>query len=204
MDEGRWVVVDTETSGLDPHACRLLAIAAVAVRVDWVARRLVVTPGDSFEALLRQDTSGADHANILLHGIGVQRQAAGMPARDALEAFAAFAGTSPLLAFHAPFDEAVLRRVFLEQMGQGLANPWADIEPLCAAIAGDIAGGSLDDWMAHFGLTCARRHQAAADAMVEAELLLRLWPRLVRECRCWDDVRRLADARRWLAPRRGG
>ena len=31
----RWVMLDVETSGLDMRHDRLLAIAAIAVRVDW-------------------------------------------------------------------------------------------------------------------------------------------------------------------------
>ena len=33
LDDSRWVVLDVESSGLDPRRDRLLAVAAVAVRV---------------------------------------------------------------------------------------------------------------------------------------------------------------------------
>lgn len=197
VDEGRWLVVDVETSGLDPSRDQLIAIAAVAVHVDWVGRRAVIVPGDSFEAVIRQDAPAADHDNVLLHGIGLQHQREGAPAREALAAFEAFVGASPLLAFHAGFDQAVLRRACRAALGHALRNPWADIDFLCAAALGEIGGTSLDDWMDHFGIRCARRHQAAADAMAEADVLLRIWPHITRECASWADVRRLAEAGRW-------
>jgi DNA polymerase-3 subunit epsilon len=38
VDERRWVVLDVETSGLDPRRDQLLAIAAIALQVDWPAQ----------------------------------------------------------------------------------------------------------------------------------------------------------------------
>ena len=69
-DPGRWLVVDVETSGLDAARDRLLAIAAIAVRVDWPSGRLAIVLGDSFEVVLRQEAPST-RENILLHGIGV-------------------------------------------------------------------------------------------------------------------------------------
>lgn len=193
----RWVVVDVETSGLDASRDRLLAIAAVALHVDWARKRLAIVPADSFEVVLRQQqASGRD--NILLHGIGAQRQAEGTPPQQALAAFARFAGQDPLLAFHAGFDRTLIGRHAREHLGADLANEWLDIEHLCAATHPQVAARSLDEWMAHFNLRCAQRHQAAADTWVECELMLRLWPRLAAECASWRDLQRLARQHRWL------
>ena len=63
-----------------------------------------------------------------------------------------------------------------------------------------VRARALDDWLAHFDIRCAHRHQAAADALATAELLLRLWPRLRAQGR-QPDIRsatRLAAQRRWL------
>jgi len=192
------VVLDVEASGLDASRDRLLAIASVAVRVDWSSRRLAIDLGDSFEAVLQQEQPSS-RDNILLHGIGVVRQAGGLPVARALQAFAAHAGTSPLLAFHAAFDRTLVQRYARAVPGAGLPQPWLDIEHLCGVTHPDVAARSLDEWMAHFGIRCAARHQAAADALAECELLLRIWPRVAAECACWRDVQRLAARRRWIA-----
>jgi len=167
---GRWVVVDTETSGLDPERDRLLAIGAVAVDDGGILL------DDSFEIVLQGDPSG-DAANIVVHGIGHGAQAAGIPARGALEAFRAWTADAPRVGFHTDFDRAVLRVAFA---GAGLPaddRPWLDLAPLAGALVPEAyryGGRSLDDWLAAFGIECTIRHNAASDALATAELLLRL------------------------------
>lgn len=199
VEEVRWVVLDVETSGLDPQRDQLLAIAAIAVRVDWAAKRLSITPGDSFEVVLRQSEVASAKDNILLHGIGLQRQREGEPMADGLRAFARFAGNSPLLAFHAPFDRAMTGRYLLSHLGADLPNRWVDIEQLCAVTHEKVRARALDEWLAHFGIVCAHRHQAAADTLAECELLLRIWPQMAGQCNNWRDVEKLAAQQRWIA-----
>jgi DNA polymerase-3 subunit epsilon len=197
VDEARWVVLDVETSGLDPASDRLLAIAAIAVRVDWTRRRLAIDLADSFEVVLRQQQVST-RENILLHGIGAQRQTEGTPVSEALAAFRSYIGASPLLAFHAPFDQTLLNRYFRAEPGGQPPNPWLDIEQLCAVTHEKLRCRSLDEWLAHFGIECAVRHQAAADTLAECELLLRIWPRAAPECRRWRDVEKMASRSRWV------
>ncbi|MBA4327359.1 MAG: DNA polymerase III subunit epsilon [Polaromonas sp.] len=199
VDEARWVVLDVETSGLDPQRDQLLAIAAIAVRVDWAAKRLSITPGDSFEVVLRQSEVATAKDNILLHGIGQQRQREGEPMADGLRAFARFAGHSPLLAFHAPFDQAMIGRFVQAHLDAPLPNRWVDIEQLCAVTHEKVRARALDEWLAHFGIVCAIRHQAAADTLAECELLLRIWPQMAGQCASWRDVEKLAAQQRWIA-----
>lgn len=196
VDEARWLMVDVETSGLDAARDRLLAVAAIALRVDWQDKRLEVVIGDSFEVVLRQDEP-SPRDNILLHGIGVQRQQEGVPAGHALQAFADFVRHSPLLAFHAAFDQMLIGRHVRTALGTRLPNRWLDIEQLCGVTYPQVRARSLDEWLAHFGIRCAARHQAAADALAECELLLRIWPRVAAECSGWRDVQRLASQHRW-------
>ena len=199
VSENRWVMLDVETSGLDPQSDCLLAIAAIAMRIDWARGRLSVDLGDSFEVVLRQEQVTTSRENILLHGIGVQRQRDGMEPKAALAAFSGFVGASPLLAFHAPFDRAMITRHMRQYLGHSLPNPWVDIEPLCAVTHEKVRARSLDEWLQHFGIECAVRHQAAADTLAECELLLRIWPRVALQCADWNDVQRLAKLQRWIA-----
>ncbi len=205
LDDARWVVLDVEASGLDVRRDRLLAIAAVAVHRPGDAShgdRPRVRLGDSFEVVLCQPDVVAppDKANILLHGIGMGAQREGMDFAAGLDAFVAWAGASPLIAFHAAFDRAMLDRACREQGRPPLPAAWLDLAPLAAVLHPGVRGKALDDWLAHFGIVCAVRHQAAADALATAELLLRLWPALRRELPRPDfrAVQGLAAARRWM------
>jgi DNA polymerase III subunit epsilon len=197
----RWVVVDVETSGLDVHRDRLLAIAAIALRVDGNATPQIAL-GDSFEAVLRQDLAPADKGNILLHGIGVGAQRAGAPATEVLGAFEQWLGDAPLIAFHAEFDKAMIYRAMKHTLGRTPHNLWVDLEPLADVMHPEVRGTALDDWLGHFGIECAVRHQAAADTLATAELLMQLWPALrAQRCTSFAALRKLADQRRWLVRR---
>jgi DNA polymerase-3 subunit epsilon len=203
VDDGRWVVLDVEASGLDAAHDRLLAIAALGVHIG--AGRARVTLADSFEVVLRQphDKDMPDKANILLHGIGVGVQRNGVEPATALLAFTRFVARSPLIAFHAAFDRTLIERGLRSAGLPRPDNPWLDLEPVAAVLHPDVRARALDDWLAHFGIRCAQRHQAAADTLATAELLLRLWPRLLEQLHQpgIHAARELAGQRRWLAPR---
>jgi 1,4-alpha-glucan branching enzyme len=56
-------------------------------------------------------------------------------------------------------------------------------------------------WLEHFGIPCLARHEAVADALATAELLMRVWPAL-RRAGVKDAVsaRTLARSQRWRRP----
>jgi DNA polymerase-3 subunit epsilon len=190
-------MLDVETSGLNPKHNRLLAIAAIGIQIDWPSQTLQINLGDSFEAVLQQDHASS-HANILLHGIGVQEQRAGLAPAQALQAFRQFVDNSPLLAFHCAFDEAVIQRHMIQHHLDKLCNPWLDLDHLCAVTSVGVRARALDDWLHHFKIECSVRHQAAADTLAECELLQRIWPRIAAQSRQWQDVQNLASQHRWV------
>ncbi|MDP3121785.1 3'-5' exonuclease [Polynucleobacter sp.] len=193
----RWIVLDVETSGLDPYSDRLLAIAAVALEVSPNFERIAIVIGDSYEAVLKQDLPSSKD-NILVHHIGAQAQADGRPPIEVLEEFRAWLGDCPLLAFHSAFDEAMLGRAYALAGLKPLQNEWLDIEPLAKITGVNPSLRALDDWLRHFGIECAVRHQAAADTFATAELLMRLWPYLKREASSWSSLRSIARQANWI------
>lgn len=210
VEAARWVVLDVESTGLDPERDALIAIAAVAVhRRDGGPPALA--PGDSFAARLRHlalDSAAADaqlRNNVLVHGIGWGEQRRGDDPAEVLRAFARWVDGAPLLGFHVAFDRSLLQRAArLSAPDAMLAGPWIDIEALGAVTHPGAQRGALDDWLGRFGITCALRHDAAADTMATAELLLRLWPKLAVEIGAKRVARgtvaalmKLEAARRW-------
>lgn len=158
----RWVVLDCESSGLDPERDLLLSIGAVAVRegrIDHAA---------SFSAVLRQPSASAA-PNILIHGIGADAQLAGREPAGALAEFERYAGASPAVAYHAAFDRALLRRAM-----PAWKPRWLDLAQLAPALfpAHAKTCKSLDDWLVAFAISHPERHDALADAYATAQLLL--------------------------------
>lgn len=194
-DDSRWIVVDTETSGLDPVRDRLLAIGAVAVNGDGI--RL----GDSFEAILRADAVG-NRDNVAIHGIGHDAQKRGMPVQEALRAFDAFATSAPCIGFHCEFDRVVLAQC-ARTAGVAMARRrWLDLAALAAALLPEShrrGERSLDDWLSRFDIGVVARHNAAGDALATAELLLRLRALAAKQrVHGFSGLLRLSRQRHWL------
>jgi DNA polymerase-3 subunit epsilon len=163
----RFVVVDTETSGLDPYNARVLSIGACTV--EGPGLRL----DRCFECTIRQATP-TDEANILVHGLGREQQGSGVPAADALAGFLDFAGKPVFVGFHALFDATVLRRPIRAELGLDLRTDWLDLAVLLPVLlrAPERRPWDLDRWLQHLSLSDASRHSAIADAWATAQLLL--------------------------------
>lgn len=172
---GRWVVVDVESSGLDPSRDRLIAIGALGVVDGAIDLR------DSFEVVLRQEKASSV-ANIEVHGIGGAEQRGGEDAPAALADFLHFVRKDPLVAFHAPFDEAMLQRAISDVLGARFKRSWldlADVLPLAWPEDARTRWG-LDAWLARFDIPVVHRHRAIADCLATAQLFIRLLPECSR------------------------
>jgi DNA polymerase-3 subunit epsilon len=191
----RAVVVDVESSGLDPLRDRLISIGAVGVRAGLLHH------DDAFEALLRQEEASGE-ANILVHGIGGTAQLAGREPAAGLLDFLAFTGKAPLVAFHADFDRVLVERASAAALGTKPANRWLDLALLAPALFPDQPEGArtLDHWLRRFGIENYQRHNALADALATAQLLLVALAEAGRQgLTTWAQLARLQDGQRWLA-----
>lgn len=187
----RWVVVDCETSGLDPARDRLLAVGAVAVR----AGRIEIA--ESFSAVLRQEEPSRP-ANILVHGLGAEAQLGGRPAAEVLEHLLAFLSGGVPVAFHARFDAEVLARALAGRA----PRRWLDLAELAPALFPDRARTcrGFDDWLAASRIAPQARHEALSDAFDAAQLLLVLLDEAGRQgIASLEDLMSAARSTRWLA-----
>ncbi|MFJ7285863.1 PolC-type DNA polymerase III [Pseudomonas sp. NPDC099000] len=172
LREQRWVVLDLETTGLNLNKDRVLSIGAVVIEdgaIDF---------SQQFERTL-QCADMKLGPSVLIHGLGPSAIAAGSDPGLALLDFMEFVGDSPVLAFHAPFDQHMLGRSLKDHLGYKLQHPFldvADIAPLLCPQA-HIRDTGLDEWIDWFKLEVFERHNASADALATAELALILFSR---------------------------
>lgn len=179
----RWIVLDTETSGLDTARSKLIAIGAVAIEDGAIA----VAP--SFEVVLKQ-AAASSRENIELHGIGAATQAQGDEPSEALLRFLEFARKDTLVAYHVAFDATFLRRAIKSHLALRFDSEWLDIAVLAPLKFPDLARGGhgLDRWLARFDIDPGARHNALADAFATAQLFQVAARRATR-----DGQRRLCD-----------
>jgi DNA polymerase-3 subunit epsilon len=155
---------------------------------------------DSFDTVLRQDAV-SDDRNILVHGIGGSAQRLGRDPASGLVDFLGFAGKAPLVAFHADFDRILIERTAAATLRMKPDNAWLDLALLAPALFPDHgrAARTLDDWLHVFGIQNHDRHNALADALATAQLLLVVLAAAGRQgLATWAELARLQNDRRWL------
>ncbi|WNW12212.1 3'-5' exonuclease [Pseudomonas sp. DTU_2021_1001937_2_SI_NGA_ILE_001] len=170
LREQRWVVLDLETSGLNMNRDQVLSIGAVVIEDG------AIDLGQQFECTLQRSDHKVSPA-VLIHGLAPSAIAAGSDPVEALLDFMEFLGDSPVLAFHAPFDQHMLGRALKESLDYRLQHSFLDVADLAPMLCeqANLRKAGLDDWTRHFGLYAEERHHASADALVTAELALILF-----------------------------
>lgn len=150
--EDEVVVLDTETTGLNPSSCSLLEIAAIRMRGGETVGtfQTFVDPGRAIPAEITELT-GITQADI-----------AGAPTpREAVEALAEFAGNCNLVAHNASFDQQFIMR----QANPGeLPGQWIDTLSLSQIVLPRLKSHRLLDLAAAFGLSTPT-HRAMDDTV---------------------------------------
>lgn len=186
------IVLDTETTSLDPGRARIVQIGAVRLRQGAVAEDaaldLLVDPGEPVPP-----------AATAVHHITDAMLCGAPDFRSAHEQLARFAAGAPVIGHSIGFDLAVLRR---EQGRAGLA--WRKPRSLCTRLLAELANARLPDYSletvaAWLGVDITDRHTALGDARATAAVFVALVPHL-RHCgiRTFAEAeqacRRLSDA----------
>jgi DNA polymerase III subunit epsilon len=167
FEHSRFVVVDVETTGLNLMRDSLISIGAVSV----VNKHIIM--GDSFSVVLQQHKS-SHKDNILIHGISGSEQRAGDDPVEALLSFLEYLGKSPLVAFHVAFDESMIQHAMHKYLGFSFKHRWLDLAYVLPSLNSRLRHShrSLDDWSNYFSIRNDERHNAVADALATAHLLL--------------------------------
>ena len=176
------VVIDTETTGLDPAYARLLEIGAVRLRAGRIDEsnvyRSLIQPGEPIPP-----------AATAIHGIDAARVQDAPGFAKAWEEFRHFADRSVIIGHAVGFDLAILKRE-CERAGFGFVPPRTlDTRLLAQIVKPDLAGYTIEIISAWLGVAASDRHTALGDAMTTARMFQALVPKL-RE----SGIRTLAEA----------
>lgn len=151
-----YVVVDTETTGLNPETCELVEVSALKV-VDLV-------PVDSYSTLVACKHLNADAARV--NGITARMLEGAPSAQEAIDGLAEFCGDLPLMAHNAKFD-----RNFIDRVRQ-IPNAWVDTMRLASVVVhGKRTLSALCD---HYGVKNEVAHRALSDCKATHECYLRM------------------------------
>ena len=172
-DAVRFVVLDSETTGLDPRKDRLITIGAVAViggeiRLD-----------DVFDALLEVSYNSSA---VTVHGVTRQESLSGVSEPEALERFLAYLKDGVIVGHHIGHDVATLNAGYQRHWGFSLENCSLDTMELALNLERDgafpgsdaFADFSLDGLCSLFSVIPHDRHTASGDAFMTAQVFLRL------------------------------
>ncbi len=175
LEEVRFVIFDTETSGFDLVRDRILSIGAVAMKGSKI------DVADSFEVLLRQEAIGGKEA-VSVHGILKRDLNQGLEEDEAVCRFLDYLGNGVIVAHHADFDIAMVGRVLSRRYGIKLFNEALDTASFAKRLEKgpyyNLAHKSgeyrLDNLCERYGICLYDRHTAPGDAYLTAQLFQRL------------------------------
>jgi DNA polymerase-3 subunit epsilon len=166
IEQVRFAVVDTETTGLSTDDDRVLQLGVVVVRGDGTIEHEYVT-------YLRHLTWGFGHVGAYhIHGITRRQLRRGTKPREALLALSRHVSGCVFTAHNAKFDLG-----FLRSEAARFDVPFTVDGPLCTLTLSRkldpqrTQSHKLKDVAARYGKFTTRPHDALADAQLTAEML---------------------------------
>ncbi|MEM6336509.1 MAG: exonuclease domain-containing protein, partial [Bacteroidota bacterium] len=165
MNDVEFVVLDTETTGLEVTRDRVIEIGAVKV----VGGRVV----DTFQQLINPERH-IPRKIAHLTGISDESVFDAPPAAEVVPQFMDFLGDGVIVAHNWPFD-----RRFLEAELSRLDLPMVQNPSLCTLrlarrLLTALPSKSLANLKRHYGIRTSRAHRALADSEATAKVLERL------------------------------
>jgi len=176
IEETRFVVLDTETTGFDYTNDRILCIGAL------VLQNNIISVQDSFEVYIEQDHY--DESTAQIHGILKDFVVKRPSEFEALEHFLAYLGDSIIIAHHAHFDITMINRALERNGFPELKNKALDTGVLYkrTLIKSHLFERkdhyTLDDLADKFDISKKDRHTALGDAYITAIAFLKIVKKL--------------------------
>lgn len=167
----RYVILSTETTGLNPKKDVILSFGAIAVVND------IIRVGDNFEVVILQYKYL--HDNGLSNEFLIESKLSKLAEPQAIQSLVDYIGNAVLVGHRIHFDIEMINDV-LEKMECGkLKNEALDVEIMHQKLM-DITNKSfsLDDLVKHYKIPQSERNSTSDDAYSIALLFLKLKTRL--------------------------
>ncbi len=202
ISDARYVIVDTELTGLDEKKDSVVSIGAVRMtggRIEF---------GDTFYRLVSPRTK-LSPASVVIHEITPSDVAASPGIETVLSAFLDFCGDDVLVGHFISIDLAFLNAEMKRMRGGAVSNPVADTFSVyewlrmrgksrdCSVTP--LAGYRLYDMIKCFRIPVNGVHNAIMDAYATAQLFQRLLPLLLE-----SGARDIGDLLKIGTPFEGG
>ena len=158
------IVLDFETTGLNPHGDRIIEIGAVKLSGGQIV--------DSFSTLVNPGVPLSQEI-INITGIKDAMLIDAPKAEEALEGLMAFAGNSPIAAHNAKFDIAFLRAE-LGRLGKTFESAQMDTLAFAQRLYPQMKSYRLSALCKFLGVQLKNAHRAVHDATATAQCLARM------------------------------
>lgn len=163
--EDTYIVLDTETTGLDHKHEKLIEIAAVKMQGENVI--------DTFSSLINPEKP-IRHSSFLIHHISEEMVKDAPTIDEVLPRFLEFVGEYPYVAHNAIFDYSFINEASKALYGKRFTNVRIDTFEMYRAVFPDEVSHGLNSLLRRFGYDEDVVHRALDDAMC----LAKVYPKL--------------------------
>jgi DNA polymerase-3 subunit epsilon len=172
IKENEYIVLDKETTGLNPKKDEILSIGAVKIQNNKIITR------DSFEIFIKpiQNINGE---SIKIHHITPADLENGATINEALEKLLFFIGNLPIVGYYISFDINILNTYLKEFIGITLSNESIELSSMYYKrykkhSAHEFIDLKFDTIMNKLDLPKLGQHDALNDAIMSAMIFLKL------------------------------
>jgi DNA polymerase-3 subunit epsilon len=167
------LVLDCETTGLNPRIDEVIAVAAIVIR----GNRIVTS--EAYKALIRADRVPTSES-IKVHRLRARDVAGGRPVHEVLPELLRFIGGRPIVGYYVDFDVRMLDKYVLRYIESKLPNRRIEVSEIYYALkyGGAPPGTVLDlrfqSILADLGIPSLEQHDAFNDALMTAMMYVQL------------------------------
>lgn len=167
------VVLDCETTGLNPRLDEVIAVAAIVIRGNRI-----MTSG-AYQALIRADRVPPPES-IKVHQLRARDVAEGRPVHEVLPELLRFIGGRPIVGYYVDFDVRMLDKHVLRYIEAKLPNRRIEVSEIYYALkyGGAPPGTVLDlrfrSILSDLGIPSLAAHDPFNDALMTAMMYLQL------------------------------